>query len=68
MRRNDERRRVAVRVAAEAELAPVQADFAEGGGYDGPFAFRQGKPMRPDVALAFDRLERAARSRTASLC
>ncbi len=33
-----------------------------GGGYDGPLAYRQGKPMRPDVALAFDRLERAARA------
>ena len=33
---------------------------ASGGGYDGPLAYRQGKPMRPDVALAFDRLDRAA--------
>jgi len=31
-------------------------------GYDGPFAYRQGKPMRPDVAQAFDRMERAARA------
>jgi soluble lytic murein transglycosylase-like protein len=62
VRRNSERRRVTVRVAAVAELAPAQAAIAEGGGYDGPFAFRQGKPMRPDVALAFDRLERAART------
>ena len=36
-------------------------DVAAGGGYDGPLAYRQGKPMRPDVALAFDRMERAAR-------
>jgi soluble lytic murein transglycosylase-like protein len=63
VRRNAERRRVAVRVVAEAELAPAQASgLAEGGGYDGPLAFRQGKPMRPDVALAFDRMERAARA------
>jgi LAS superfamily LD-carboxypeptidase LdcB len=34
---------------------------ASGGGYSGPLAYRQGKPMRPDVALAFDRLAEAAR-------
>ena len=34
---------------------------ASGGGYDGPLAYRQGKPMRPDVALAFDRMAAAAR-------
>jgi hypothetical protein len=62
VRRNDERRRVTVEVAAEAELAPAQMPIAEGGGYDGPFAHRQGKPMRPDVALAFDRMEEAARA------
>jgi soluble lytic murein transglycosylase-like protein len=57
-----ERRRVPIRVVAEAELAPAGLPAATGGGYDGPLAFRQGKPMRPDVALAFDRLERAARA------
>jgi soluble lytic murein transglycosylase-like protein len=31
------------------------------GAYAGPLAVRQGKPMRPDVALAFDRLAAAAR-------
>jgi soluble lytic murein transglycosylase-like protein len=31
------------------------------GGYAGPFALRQGKPMRPDTAAAFDRLAAAAR-------
>jgi hypothetical protein len=36
------------------------AGFATGGGYSGPLAYRQGKPMRPDVALAFDRMARAA--------
>ena len=30
-------------------------------GYEGPLAYRQGKPMRPDVAQAFDRMEQAAR-------
>lgn len=33
-----------------------------GGGYAGPFALRQGKPMRPDTAAAFDRLVAAARA------
>ena len=33
---------------------------ASGGGYSGPLAYRQGKPMRPDVAAAFDRLAAAA--------
>jgi hypothetical protein len=48
---------------AEAELGPADLEgFASGGGYDGPLAYRQGEPMRPDVALAFDRLEAAARS------
>ena len=62
VRRNDERRHVTVRVAAEAELAPGQAPISESGGYGGPFAVRQGKRMRPDVAQAFDRMERAARA------
>ncbi len=62
VRRNDEHRRLAVHAAAEAELAPARPATAAGGGYDGPLAYRQGKPMRPDVALAFDRLERAARA------
>jgi soluble lytic murein transglycosylase-like protein len=57
-----ERRRVPVQVVAEAELAPAGLGATPaGGGYDGPLAFRQGKPMRPDVAQAFDRMERAAR-------
>ncbi|HEX5619422.1 MAG TPA: transglycosylase SLT domain-containing protein [Solirubrobacteraceae bacterium] len=57
-----EHRRVSIHVDAEAELAPAGFDdVAAGGGYDGPLAYRQGKPMRPDVAQAFDRLERAAR-------
>jgi hypothetical protein len=66
VRRNEEKRRLRVTAVAEAELAPPGADglpaFAAGGEYDGPLAYRQGKPMRPDVALAFDRMARAARS------
>lgn len=56
--------RVAPRTAAVAELVPPGAlPGLEGGGpgqYDGPLAFRQGEPMRPDVALAFDRMAAAA--------
>ena len=59
-------RRVEVGAKATAELAPDAAGLgmpaqASGGGYEGPLAYRQGKPMRPDVALAFDRLAAAAR-------
>jgi hypothetical protein len=65
VRRGEARRRVGLRAVAVAELAPPGADgfpaFGAGSGYDGPLAFRQGEPMRPDVAAAFDRLERAAR-------
>lgn len=60
-------RHAEVRATAEAELAPLESLTAKGGGYDGPLAFRQGKPMRPDVAQAFDRMERAARADGVSL-
>ena len=60
--RGEERRAVRIDVVAEAELAAGTSGFATGGGYDGPLAYRQGKPMRPDVAPAFDRLEAAARA------
>jgi transglycosylase-like protein with SLT domain/D-alanyl-D-alanine carboxypeptidase-like protein len=57
--------RIPVKASATAELSPgVGSDApasASGGGYDGPLAYRQGKPMRPDVALAFDRMAAAAR-------
>lgn len=55
---------VPARASAEAEIGgtggvlPVDA---EGGGYSGPLAYRQGEPMRPDVAAAFDRIYAAAR-------
>jgi len=55
--------RVPAGARAEAELAPP-AELASGdvgtGEYRGPLAHRQGKPMRPDVAAAFDRLAAAA--------
>lgn len=41
-------------------MAPALPGQASGGGYDGPLAYRQGKPMRPDVAAAFDRMHAAA--------
>jgi hypothetical protein len=55
--------RVAAGAHAEAELAPpsqLASDVAGAGEYGGPLAYRQGKPMRPDVAAAFDRLATAA--------
>ncbi|MDQ5809056.1 MAG: transglycosylase SLT domain-containing protein, partial [Actinomycetota bacterium] len=58
-------RTVNAKARAEAELAPpaTLAALAIGAGeYSGPLAHRQGKPMRPDVAQAFDRMERAARA------
>jgi LAS superfamily LD-carboxypeptidase LdcB len=59
-------------LVAEAEAAPPAGTgappaTASGGGYEGPLAYRQGKPMRPDVAAAFDRLSAAARSDGVSL-
>ena len=56
------RRLAPVVAVAEAQLAPSATDaFASGSGeYRGPLAYRQGKPMRPDVAVAFDRMAAAA--------
>ncbi len=34
--------------------------MASGGGYTGPLLYRQGEGMRPDVAVAFDRMAAAA--------
>src|SRR5439155_12866268 len=58
---------VPVEAAAEAEAAPPAGydgmpGAATGGGYEGPLAYRQGRPMRPDVAVAFDRMAAAARN------
>ena len=66
-------RAIPIEASAEAEASPPPAPAggvpttAGGGGYSGPLAYRQGKPMRPDVALAFDRLARAARRAGISL-
>lgn len=48
---------------AGAPLSPAgpAPGIATGGGYSGPLAYRQGKGMRPDVAVAFDRMSAAAR-------
>lgn len=53
-------------VRAEAELVlgsggPVVPGAPGRGEYPGPFELRQGKPMRPDTARAFDRMAAAAR-------
>lgn len=47
-------------VTAEAQLAAFAVPIGDGE-YPGPYAYRQGKPMRPDTALAFDRMAAAAR-------
>jgi Transglycosylase SLT domain/D-alanyl-D-alanine carboxypeptidase len=62
VRTGEARRSAPIEASAEAELAPPGALAAAGGGYDGPLAERQGERMRPDVARAFDRMERAARA------
>ncbi|HEY7150437.1 MAG TPA: transglycosylase SLT domain-containing protein [Solirubrobacterales bacterium] len=58
------RRGIRVEAHAVAEAAPPAPaglpTMASGGGYAGPLAYRQGKPMRPDVAAAFDLLAAAA--------
>ncbi len=67
VRVGDRRERVPVEGRAEAEIAPGAGaplgmpGRGSGGGYDGPLAYRMGKPMRPDVAAAFDRMAAAAR-------
>jgi soluble lytic murein transglycosylase-like protein len=60
-------RAIAVEASATAELAVLgvgggMPEMATGGGYSGPLAYRGGKPMRPDVALAYDRMAAAARA------
>ncbi|MFL5871185.1 MAG: transglycosylase SLT domain-containing protein [Solirubrobacterales bacterium] len=67
-------RKVPVEVHATAEATPPSAGgpeaaptMATGGGYSGPLVYRQGKPMRPDVGLAFDRMAAAARAAGISL-
>lgn len=48
-----------IRAVAEVAVAPI-ADGTGVGEYTGPLAVRQGQRMRPDVALAFDRMHAAA--------
>jgi soluble lytic murein transglycosylase-like protein len=60
-------RRIDVEASATAELAVLglgggMPEMATGGGYSGPLAYRGGKPMRPDVAIAYDRMAAAARA------
>ncbi|MBO9532225.1 MAG: transglycosylase SLT domain-containing protein [Solirubrobacteraceae bacterium] len=57
-RASDRRRRV--RAVAEVAVGAGLATDPDGGSYAGPLAIRQGQRMRPDVALAFDRLNAAA--------
>lgn len=58
-RRDDEPREI--RAVAEVAVAPV-AETTGVGDYTGPLAVRQGQRMRPDVAIAFDRMHAAARA------
>jgi soluble lytic murein transglycosylase-like protein len=58
-------REVVGTVRAVAEVAPFSLPSSGGdlsGEYRGPLAQRQGKRMRADVALAFDRMSAAARA------
>jgi Transglycosylase SLT domain/D-alanyl-D-alanine carboxypeptidase len=54
--------------SAVAEASPPAGSWtgmpatAEGGGYSGPLAYRDGEGMRPDVAAAYDRMSVAARA------
>ena len=67
VRTGDARRTARIEATAEAELAPPAELTGSGGGYAGPLATRQGERMRPDVARAFDRMERAAHAAGISL-
>jgi hypothetical protein len=62
IRTGEARRSAPVEASAVAELVPPVDVTLAGGGYDGPLAERQGERMRPDVARAFDRMDRAARA------
>jgi hypothetical protein len=64
---------VRIEATAKAQASPPASasgaapTMASGGGYSGPLAYRQGKPMRPDVAEAFDRMSAAAQADGISL-
>jgi hypothetical protein len=61
-KRTEQRIRVTARATAALTptVGPDAYPNADGGGYSGPLAYRQGKGMRPDVAPAFDRMAKAA--------
>ncbi len=70
--RSSARQAIRIEVRAEAQASPPSSSggmptMASGGGYSGRLAHRQGKPMRPDVAAAFDRMAAAARRTRISL-
>lgn len=52
--------RAGLQVSASAGAGPV--GWASGGGYTGPVVYRDGKPMCPAVAAAFDLMDRAIRA------
>jgi hypothetical protein len=59
----DSRTQASAVAEAGAPASPsseLPAAMATGGGYSGPLANRQGHGMRPDVAVAFDRMAAAA--------
>jgi transglycosylase-like protein with SLT domain/D-alanyl-D-alanine carboxypeptidase-like protein len=62
---------VSASASAEAEVVPPSAPAGLGaagaGEYAGPLEYRQGKPMRPDVARAFDRMAASAAADGVSL-
>jgi len=63
LRVGEAHRDVAVEASADAQLSPEAGPAGpqrSGDEYAGPLEHRQGKPMRPDVAQAFDRMARAA--------
>ena len=49
-------------LAATATAVWDPVGWASGGGYTGPVVYRDGKPMCPAVAAAFDLMDRAARA------
>ena len=59
----------AAEAEAELRIALPAAPAGPGGAgeYRGPLAYRDGKPMRPDVALAYDRMAAAARAEGVTL-
>jgi nitroreductase len=61
---DSDRERVEASAVAEAATATAMGSgattIASGGGYSGPLVERDGEGMRPDVAVAFDRMAAAA--------